>query len=81
MQTKPKTISVHLRNNSLSEVTYFCTDEKANVKEKRKGFIYLVCQICECDIYTQIPIDISNDPAKIEHMVNKVVINNRDHLC
>lgn len=80
MQTKPRNIIVLMHNNSLLEVTYYCTDTKLNAKEKEK-FTQLFIQLYDCVCSMKIDKTICPRKDELERIVHNKVMNAKGHLC
>ena len=78
MQTKPRNTIVLMPNDTLLEVTYYCTD--ANLKEKEK-LTQLIIQLHDCICARKIEKSISRKKNELETIVHNKVINAKGHLC
>ncbi len=80
MQTKPRNTIVLMPNNSLLEVTYYCTDTKLKENVKLK-LTRLIIQLHDCTCAIKIDKTIVAKKNELEAMVHNKVINAKGHLC
>ena len=80
MQTRPRHTIVVIPNEKKLEVSYYTSDRKLKEKEK-KDFIDLIIQLHDCHSSIKVHKKKTDDPAQIEAIVQKTVINARGHLC
>jgi hypothetical protein len=80
METKPKHTIVILPNDSMVEVTYFCTDKKLSEKQKQDQ-IDLIIQLDSCHYPVRIPKSMARKPDELDCLVHNTVISARGHLC
>ncbi len=78
MQTKPLNTIVLMPNDSLIEVTYYCTDIKLKEKER---LTQLIIQLHDCICALKIEKSISKKKNELETIVHNKVINAKGHLC
>ncbi len=80
MQTKPRHTVVIIPSDKKLEVTYYCSDLKVKEKE-RKDFTDLIIQLPDCHSSIKISKSKIKNPANVEAIVQKTIINARGHLC
>lgn len=80
MQTKPRNTIVLMPNDSLLEVTYYCSDAKMKEKEKEK-LIQLFIQLHDCICTLKIERSICRKINDLESIVHNKVISEKGHLC
>jgi hypothetical protein len=80
MQTKPRNTIVLMPDNSLIDVTYYCSDSKLKEKEKAK-LTQLIIQLHDCICSLKIERSISKNKNELEQVVHHKVINAKGHLC
>ena len=80
MQTKPRNSIILMPDDSLLEVTYYCTDIKLTETEKGK-LAELVIQLHDCICSVKIAKAISQKQNELETIVHNKVINVKGHLC
>lgn len=80
MKTTPTQTVVVIPNNQKLEITYYCSNKKLREKEK-EDYTNLIMQLHDCHTYIKIPRSKVKNPAAIEALVQKTIINARGHLC
>lgn len=80
MQTKPRNTTVLMPNDSLLEVTYYCTDAKLKEKEK-ENLTQLIIHLHDCICAVKIEKSVCGRKNELEHIVHNKVINEKGHLC
>ena len=80
MQTRSKNIHVFMPDDRVIEVNYYCSDLKIADAEKEK-FTRLYIQLDDCISTIKIEKILLKSKNKLEHIVQKKVINERGHLC
>ena len=80
MQTKTRITHVLMPDDSLIEVTYYCSDAKLADKEKGK-LTQLVIQLHDCICYMKIEKSICSKKNEIESVIHNKVISTKGHLC
>lgn len=80
MQTRSKNIHVLLPDDSIREVSYYCSD--SNLPEaETETFTKLFIQLDDCITSMKIERSICQNRKELEHIVQRKVINERGHLC
>jgi len=80
METPPKNTIVFMPNDSLMEVTYYCSD--ARLKEDEKVILtQLIIQFDDCVCSMKIDRSFSSNKNTLERIVHNKVINAKGHLC
>ena len=80
MQTNPTNTIVVIPNNKKLEISYYCSDNKLQQKDK-ENFTNLVMQLHDCHSSIKIARSKINNADAIEAIVQKTVINAIGHLC
>jgi len=80
METRTKHTTVLMPDESLLEVSYYCTAKKMDENEKN-NFTNLVIQLYDCTCRIKIDQAIAKDKNRLEKMVHNKVINAKGHLC
>lgn len=80
MHTKQRCITVLMPDDTLLEVTYYCTDNKLKDDEKDQ-FTNLLIQLDDCTCRIKIEKDLCKKPASLERIIHNKVINTKGHLC
>ncbi len=80
MQTKPMFTVVVIPNEDKLEVSYFCSDNRLQEKDK-KDYTNLIIQLHDCHCTYRISKKACTDKKELEHIVHNTVINAKGHLC
>jgi hypothetical protein len=80
METKTRSTIVLMPNDSLLEVSYYCSDSKLNEKEKAL-VTQLVIQLDDCTSSMKIDRTFTATESTLERLVQNKVINEKGHLC
>ena len=80
METIERNTSVLMPNDTVLDVSYYCTDKKLEAGEKAT-LTHLVIQLHDCICLQKIERRLASDEAYLERAVHNKVINSRGHLC
>lgn len=80
METKSSHTIVLMPDDSLLEVSYYCSDKKLEENEK-KALTQLIIQLHDCTCLVKIEKSLSAKKNDLEKIVHNKVINERGHLC
>ncbi|MEO7802173.1 MAG: hypothetical protein ABIR81_09245 [Ginsengibacter sp.] len=80
MKTSPKHIMVDMPNQSRLDVSYYCSDTRLPEDEKEK-FTELILQLHNCHCRKKVTKAAVSKKNDVEHLVEKMVINAKGHLC
>lgn len=80
METKSRYTIVLMPDDSLLEVSYYCTDEKLKENEKEE-LTQLIIQLHDCICSMKIEKSLSVKRNYLESIVHNKVINAKGHLC
>ncbi|HEU5365736.1 MAG TPA: hypothetical protein VFU62_09395 [Hanamia sp.] len=80
METRTRNMIVFMPNDSLLEVSYYCSDKMLNEEEK-KLVTQLVIQLADCICSLKIDRSFSANKNALERIVHNKVINTKGHLC
>jgi hypothetical protein len=80
METRTRNMIVFMPNDSLLEVSYYCSDKMLNEDEK-KLVTQLVIQLDDCICSLKIDRSFSVNKNTLERIVHNKVINAKGHLC
>lgn len=80
MQPIHSRIHVLMPDDSKTEVTYYCSDEKLSLKDRLK-FTQLYIQLHDCICLEKIERAVSTKLHELETIVHNRVIGARGHLC
>ncbi|HSV11623.1 MAG TPA: hypothetical protein VLI68_12670 [Hanamia sp.] len=80
METRTRNTIVFMPDDSLLEVSYYCSDAILNDDEKM-AVTQLVIQLDDCICSLKIDRSFLRNKNTLEQMVHQKVINERGHLC
>ena len=80
METESHHTIVLMPDNSLLEVSYYCSDAKPEENEK-EALTNLIIQFHDCICSMKIKKSLSLKGSDLERIVHNKVINARGHLC
>ncbi len=80
METKPRHTIILMPDDSLLEVSYYCSDTRLKTHEKEET-TQLVIQMHDCICLIKIEKSLSVKKNELEKIVHNKVINERGHLC
>ncbi len=80
MQTKSHTTHVVMPDDSVLEVTYYCSDATLKKKEKEK-ITRLIIQLHDCICAVKIEKSLCAKKDKTEAIIHNKVISVKGHLC
>ena len=81
MLTKSQNTIVEIPNDHKVEVSFYCTDNKLDEKEKKK-FIELIIQLDNCHYQKKIlKSSLNHNGRDVESLVQRTVIHAKGHLC
>jgi hypothetical protein len=80
METKTETTIVFMPDDSLMEVSYYCSDSLLNEQEKAV-VTQLIIQLDDCICSVKIDRLFSVNKNTLERIVHNKVINAKGHLC
>ncbi len=80
METRTRNTIVFMPDDSLREVSYYCSDKMLNEHEKTV-VTQLVIQLDDCICSLKIERSFSANKNTLERIVHNKVINAKGHLC
>jgi hypothetical protein len=80
METRTRNTIVLMPDDTLLEVSYYCSDSKLNENEKAL-VTQLVIQLDDCTCSMKIDRTFTSNKSSLERLVQNKVINVKGHLC
>jgi hypothetical protein len=80
METRTRNTIVLMPDDSLLEVSYYCSDARLNEKE-RAEITQLMIQLDDCLCAINIDRTFTTNKNTLERIVHNRVINAKGHLC
>ena len=80
METRTRNTIVFMPNDSLMEVSYYCSDARLNEEEK-VILTQLIIQFDDCVCSMKIDRSFYSNKNALERIVHNKVINAKGHLC
>lgn len=80
METRTRNTIVFMPDDSLKEVTYYCSDARLSEDEK-VVVTQLIIQLDDCICSMKIDRSFSSNKITLERIVHNKVINAKGHLC
>jgi hypothetical protein len=80
METRTRNTIVLMPDDSLLEVSYYCSDARLNQKE-RSEITQLMIQLDDCLCAINIDRTFTTNKNTLERIVHNRVINAKGHLC
>ena len=79
MQSLPSRIHVLMPDDSMAEITFYCTDVRLS-QEQKKDFTQLYIQLHDCLCIQTIRRSISTEIGELERLIHNKVISAKSHL-